>query len=298
MATSGKILVTGHRGQLGADLMALLGTRHDLVGFDLPELDICNREATRRLIAAENPGLVIHAAAYTDVDGCEANRGTAVAVNGEGTRNVALACKEIGARLIYYSTDYVFDGLKGSAYSESDPTGPRTVYGRSKLAGEEAVAETLEDYAILRVAWVYGKGGRNFVKTMARLGAAQVVEAEAGGRVSPLKVVDDQVGNPSWTEDIVRQTEAVFDTAFRGIYHAGAHGETTWYRFARRIYEGLGLKVLLEPCPTGDIRRPAPRPAMSALENRRLKGAGVDRMRDWEEALSEFLQRHGKELTR
>ena len=296
MATSGRILITGHRGQLGADLMALLGRRHDLVGYGRPVLDICNREATRRLIAAEAPGLVIHTAAYTDVDGCEANRGTAVAVNAEGTRNVALACKEIGARLIYYSTDYVFDGLKGTAYTESDPTGPRTVYGRTKLAGEEAVAEVLEDYAILRIAWVYGKGGKNFVKTMARLGADQVREIVVGRKVTPLKVVDDQRGNPTWTEDIVRQTEAVFDTAFRGIFHATSHGETTWYRFAARIFEELGLAVHLEPCSTKDFPRPAPRPAMSSLENQRLAEAGVDRMRTWGDALSEFLQKHGKEL--
>lgn len=296
MATSGKLLVTGHLGQLGSDLMALLGRRYTVVGLDLPEFDLCNRDATVGKISAENPAVVLHSAAYTDVDACESNQTTAIAVNGEGTRNVAIACRESGARMIYYSTDYVFDGTKATAYVEDDPTVPNTVYGRSKLIGEEAVADTLEDYAILRIAWVYGRTGKNFVKTMVRLGLGQLAKSETGEEVPPIKVVDDQVGNPTWTEEVVAQTEALLDPSYRGIFHATATGEVSWYRFARRIFEELGLQVRVEPCTTSEFPRPAPRPARSSLENRRLKEAGADRMRDWDVALTGFLEAYGKDL--
>jgi len=293
MAGRGKILVTGHRGQLGADLVTGLARDYRVTGIDLPEVDITDLNQVLSAVRLVRPDIVIHAAAYTDVDGCESNRDTAFAVNRDGTWNVAQACAELGARLIYYSTDYVFDGDKSTAYVESDAPGPKTVYGQSKLAGEQAVRELLEDYVIFRIAWVYGRHGRNFVKTMIRHGKQHLAEGEGA---KPLRVVDDQFGNPTWTVDIVRQTEAVLETDLRGILHVTSEGETNWFRFARDIFEILKLGVPVEPCTTAEYPRPAPRPLRSTLENARLKQAGCHVMREHRLALEEFLSLHGREL--
>jgi len=293
MAGRGKILVTGHRGQLGTDLVPGLARDYQVTGIDLPEVDIADLNQVLSAVRLVRPDIVIHAAAYTDVDGCELNRDTAFAVNRDGTWNVAQACAEIGARMVYYSTDYVYGGDKSTAYVENDMPGPRTVYGQSKLAGEEAVRELLEDHVVFRIAWVYGRHGRNFVKTMIRHGKQHLAEGEGA---KPLRVVDDQFGNPTWTVDIVRQTEAVLDTDLRGILHATSEGETTWFRFARDVFDILKLGVPVEPCTTSEYPRPAPRPLRSALENARLKQAGCHVMREHRLALEEFLSLHGREL--
>ena len=298
MAASGRILVTGHRGQLGSDLVTFLAAEHQVSGVDLPEVDITDLNQALSAVRRLRPDVIIHAAAYTDVDGCETDSETAFSVNRDGTWNVAQACAELGARLIYYSTDYVFDGTKPTPYIETDLPNPRSVYGRSKLAGEEAVRELLEDYAILRIAWVYGFHGKNFVKTMIRSGKQQLAERKAGGPVSPLKVVNDQIGNPTWTEEIVRQTAKVLDHDLRGTFHATSEGETSWYDFARRVFEILKMDVDIQPCTTAEYPRPAPRPARSSLENARLKDFGCNVMRDYRTALEEFLRHHGQELAR
>ncbi|MEW5796626.1 MAG: dTDP-4-dehydrorhamnose reductase [Candidatus Zixiibacteriota bacterium] len=294
MAAHGRILITGYRGQLGSDLMLGLAKRYQVSGFDLPEVDIRELRAVLDIVRESRPDIVIHAAAYTDVDGCESDHDLAFAVNRDGTWNVAQACEDIGARMIYYSTDYVFDGRKATAYVESDPPHPATVYGRSKLEGENAVRETVREWAVLRIAWVYGRQGKNFVKTMIRLGQQQLA-VDVDERKS-LTVVDDQYGNPTWTVDIVRQTEEVIEHDLRGVFHATSEGEVSWYRFACDIFEELKMKVVVEPCTTRDYPRPAPRPARSSLENQRLKAAGRNVMRDYREALREFLQLHGREL--
>jgi dTDP-4-dehydrorhamnose reductase len=293
MAGRGKILVTGHRGQLGTDLIRGLAAGNRVTGIDLPEVDITDLSQVLSAVRLARPDVVIHAAAYTDVDGCESSRETAFAVNRDGTWNVAQACAELGARMVYFSTDYVFDGDKSTAYVETDVPNPRTVYGQSKLAGEEAVRELLDNYVIFRIAWVYGRYGKNFVKTMIRLGKRQLGE---GAKAGPLRVVDDQFGNPTWTVDIVRQTAAVLDTDLRGILHATSEGETTWFRLARDIFAFLKLDVSVEPCTTAEYPRPASRPHRSALENARLKQAGSNVMREYRKALEEFLNLHGREL--
>jgi dTDP-4-dehydrorhamnose reductase len=294
MASPGKVLVTGCRGQLGRDLVDLLSPRYDVVGIDVEDVDIRDREATAARIAAVSPSVVIHAAAFTDVDACESKIDFAMAVNGEGTRHVAMAAREIGARMIYYSTDYVFDGCKTQAYIETDQPNPQTVYGRSKLAGEKALAELVEDHIIMRIAWVYGRHGKNFIRTMLRLGNEQIVRNRQGEQFAALKVVDDQTGNPTWTVDIVRQTERIMNEDVRGIVHATSEGQVSWYRLACDVFEIQRLPVRVEPCTTDEFPRPAPRPRMSALENARLKSRGLNVMRDYREALMEFLKTNGQ----
>jgi dTDP-4-dehydrorhamnose reductase len=296
MAGTGKILLTGHRGQLGSDLLRLLSDKCEVVGFDLPESDICNEQAVRDTVKREQPDVIIHAAAFTDVDGCESDRDLAMAVNAGGTRNLAMACAEVGARMIYYSTDYVFDGTKPEAYVESDHPNPKTVYGQSKLAGEQAVAELVDDHLILRIAWVYGRTGHNFVKTMIRLGRSQREQLDCGEQATPLKVVDDQFGNPTWTRDIARQTAALIDADIRGVAHATAEGETSWFGFAEDIFRLMAMPMKLVPCTTEEFPRPAPRPVRSSLENGRLKAAGLNLMRDNRDALEQFIRTESREL--
>jgi len=262
----------------------------------LPEVDITDLSQVFKAVQEVRPDAVIHAAAYTDVDGCESDSETAFSVNRDGTWNVAQACAEMGCRLIYYSTDYVFDGTKTSPYVETDVPNPKTVYGKSKLAGEEAILESLDDFAILRIAWVYGRQGKNFVKTMIRLGRQQLADRQLGKSVVPLKVVNDQIGNPTWTEEIVRQTATVLEHDLQGVFHATSEGVASWYDFARQIFEIMHMEIDIQPCTTAEFPRPAPRPAHSALENGRLKKAGLNMMRDYRIALEEFLGRYGQEL--
>ena len=206
---------------------------------------------------------------------------------------MALACRKTGARMILYSTDYVFDGAKGVPYTEADAVNPRTVYGQSKLEAERAVAALLTNYAILRIAWLYGRYGNNFVKTMLRLGKTQRKSPSASRSV---RVVSDQIGNPTWTMEVARQTEAVMERRLTGLYHAGAGGSCSWYEFACRIFEAAGDSISVEPCTTDQYPRPAPRPAMSALENRRLQRVGCNVMREWDVAFDDFMTRHGEEM--
>jgi dTDP-4-dehydrorhamnose reductase len=283
------VLVTGHLGQLGSDLMERLSPSFNMSGVDIDTLDITDKPAVMRYIEKLQPDIVIHAAAYTDVDGCETNAALAMQVNDDGTANVAEACRNVGAHMIYYSTDYVFDGNTETPYIETDSPNPQTVYGQSKLAGEEAVRKILDDYTILRIAWVYGKSGKNFVKTMLRLAQIQLETRRRDETAKPLTVVDDQIGNPTWTVDIVRQTQAVIDRKLDGLYHSTSEGPCSWYRFASDIFEIAGLDVDLKPCTTAEFPRPAQRPAMSALENRNLKEAGANVMRHYRTALQEFL---------
>ena len=296
MALTGRILITGSKGQLGRDLVVTFSPRCEVTGVDIEELDIRRRDAVLEAVRTIRPQILIHSAAYTDVDGCEDNRTLAFDVNAEGTRNLALACREVGAAMVYYSTDYVFRGDKDSPYTEEDLPDAKTVYGASKLAGERAASEILDELVILRIAWVYGYHGKNFVKTMLRLGREQAEASRAGRDVRPLKVVDDQVGNPTWTMEIVRQTETVLSHRLRGIFHATSEGEVSWYGFARKIFETVRMDVQVVPCTTAEYPRPAPRPARSSLENTRLKQVGANVMRPWADALADFITAFGKDL--
>ena len=284
-----RILVTGCKGQLGTELVIALKKKHEVIGTDLPEVDITDSAGVRSFVQQANPDIVIHAAAYTDVEGCESNRDLAIAVNSDGTENVAIACREIGARMIYYSTDYVFDGLKGSAYVETDMPNPATVYGQSKLAGEKAVANVMDNFAIMRIAWLYGAHGKNFVGTMLRLGLAQIEAKQNTEPFEPIKVVNDQIGNPTWALEIAGQTALLIRSDLTGLFHATSEGECTWFDLADHLFRLRSMDVDLVPCKTEEFPRPAPRPPRSSLENERLKQLGVNKMRNYLEALEEFL---------
>lgn len=290
------LLVTGNKGQLGTDLVRILSEDYIVDGFDIDEVDIRDADKVKSVIRSKHPQIVIHTAAYTDVDGCESNVDAAIAVNAEGTENIAKACREIGAKMIYYSTDYVFDGCKGASYTEQDKPHPLTIYGKSKLEGERRVAEIVKDYTIMRIAWVYGAYGRNFVKTMIKLGREQLEKRSRGMEAPPLRVVDDQIGNPTWTVEIAGQTKCIIKNNLTGVFHSTSEGEVSWYGFARLIFRHMAMEVEIVPCTTLDFPRPAPRPAFSALENYRLKEAGLNKMRPFGEALEGFLDKYGEEL--
>ena len=274
-----RVLVTGAKGQLGVELVDVLGRDHDVVGLDLPELDITKPEATR-VLAEARPAWVVHAAAWTDVDGCERDPERALLVNGEGTRRVAEACRAVGAGLVYLSTDYVFDGRKGAPYLETDPVSPLSAYARSKVAGEEAVRAVAPRWAIVRTAWLFGVSGKNFVKTI-------VEKAAAGG---PLRVVDDQVGSPTYARDLAEAIAELVSRELSGIYHLTNAGSCSWCAFTRAILEEAGMAdVAVTPMTTAELGRPAPRPAISVLANHAWVAAGMRPLRPWREALSAML---------
>lgn len=274
-----RILVTGAKGQLGVELLDALEQGHEVVGLDLPELDITTREAARA-IADVHPDWVVHAAAWTDVDGCERDPDRAHVVNGEGTRRVAEGCRAAGAGLVYLSTDYVFDGHKGAPYVETDPVSPLSVYARSKVAGEAAVRAIVPRWAIVRTAWLFGVSGKNFVKTI-------VEKATAGG---PLRVVNDQVGSPTYARDLAEAIRQLLSRQLAGVYHVTNAGSCSWYAFAEAILQQAGLATVpVSPMTTAELDRPAPRPAFSVLANHAWAAAGLRPLRPWPEALAAML---------
>ena len=290
------ILVTGGNGQLGRDLARGLAGSYRVTTVDIDTLDITDAEAVRTYVSKLRPHVVLHAAAWTDVDGCEQDHNRAMRINAEGTRFVAEACREVGAWMVYYSTDYVFDGAKETCYCEEDQPLPLNVYGRSKLYGEGWTRDLVQRYTIMRLAWLYGAAGANFVSTMLTRGAEQMAARQAGKASPPLSVVDDQIGNPTWTVDVVRQTETILARGLCGLYHASAERACSWYEFAREIFTQMDMPVEVRPCMTPDAERIAPRPRNSALDNCRLCDAGANVMRNWRAGLIEFLHLHGEEL--
>jgi len=269
-------LVVGARGQLGTDLMGLLGDR--AVGVDLPQIDITDPASVRAVITDVAPSVVVNCAAYTAVDAAETDQVTAEAINGLGAANVAAAA--IGARIIQVSTDYVFDGTASTPYPEDAAPSPASVYGRTKLHGEQAVLAH-PDAFVVRTAWLYGQAGQNFVKTMLALER----------RRPTVSVVDDQIGQPTWSRDLAAQLIALGDSdADPGVYHGTNSGETSWFGLARRIFELIGADPQrVRPTTTEDFPRPAARPAYSVLDHGRWDEQGLSGMRAWDEALAEAL---------
>ncbi|MEV0037520.1 dTDP-4-dehydrorhamnose reductase [Streptomyces sp. NPDC050804] len=282
---SGSWLVTGGGGMLGQDLLArLVGAGERAVGLDRTALDITDPAAVRAALETHAPAVVVNCAAWTAVDDAEAREAEALAVNGTGPRVLAEACAASGAVLIQVSTDYVFDGDGGTPYGEYDPTGPRSAYGRTKLAGERAVLDTLPETGyVVRTAWLYGAGGGNFVRTMIKLESVK----------DTLDVVDDQRGQPTWTGDLadllVRLGGAALEGAAEpGVYHGTSGGETSWFGFTREIFRLLGADPeRVRPTTSEAFVRPAPRPAYSVLGHERWKRAGIEPIREWREALAE-----------
>ncbi|WP_373232243.1 dTDP-4-dehydrorhamnose reductase [Cohnella sp.] len=277
-----KVLVTGAGGQLGQELVKLDVLGLEFVGVDRQAMDITDSEQCAEVISRIAPDVIIHCAAYTAVDLIETEEVKAWQVNAEGTRNVAEAAEVVGAKLCYVSTDYVFDGGGTQPYREDDKTNPQTVYGRTKLAGEIFAREACSKTFIVRTSWVYGRYGTNFVYTMLRL-AQQHDE---------LKVVNDQIGSPTYTLDLARFIADIIQTKHYGIYHASNTGSCTWYDFAQAIFEEAGFsdKLMVIPCKTEEFSRPAPRPSYSVLGHEALIQAGLKPLRHWREALNEFLK--------
>jgi len=291
-----KILITGGKGMLGRTLQRRFAG-HELVVADLPEVDILQADTLAETFAAAKPDVVVHCAAMTKVDDCEANETLAFRLNGMGSANVARACRACGARLIAISTDYVFSGdtremalgrgrfneelpVGEQVWRETDLTFPRTVYGKSKLAGERSVMDILPSAVVLRIAWLYGAGGPSFVHTMAKLGA------QAG---DPLKVVDDQRGNPTSTDAVADVVAFLLDhPEVTGVVHGTCEGVCSWYDLTLELFRLLGLSRGVNPCTTEEFPRPAPRPANSALEKGVLARLGYRPPR-WQDALSAFV---------
>ena len=279
-----KIVITGGKGMLGRTLQKELA-EHEIVVADLPDWDVTDDEGFLRKLMAAAPDVVIHCAAMTNVDACEADRDLAFKLNEEGSRNVALACSACGARLFAISTDYVFSGeppREPWAWSETDIPRPRTVYGLSKFSGEQMVQMLNPDATVLRIAWLYGAGGPSFIHTMAKLGA------EAG---APLRVVNDQRGNPTSAKavaDVIRFLLTRPDVS--GIVHATCEDQCTWYDLACEVKRLMGNRFprAVEPCTTEEFPRPAPRPHNSALKKSVLNVLGY-RTPNWKKALADFV---------
>ncbi|MFD8304711.1 dTDP-4-dehydrorhamnose reductase [Streptomyces sp. NPDC059690] len=278
-------LVTGAGGMLGRDTVEELARRgEDVTGLDRAALDITRPDAVEAALAEHRPELVVNCAAYTAVDDAETDEERALAINGDGPRNLARACSALGARLVHVSTDYVFAGDARTPYPEDHPADPRTAYGRTKLAGERAVAEELPaSSVILRTAWLYGVHGRSFVRTM--------IDLES--RRDTLDVVDDQHGQPTWSADVAARVADLGPHVGRGasgVLHAAGSGETTWYELAREVFRGLGADPeRVRPVGSGAFPRPAPRPAYSVLGQDRWRQLGLPLLRDWRAALHEAL---------
>ena len=274
-----RVFLTGGDGQLGRALRRTLSA-HDLFAPTESEADISDPRVAR-LIADARPDLVIHTAAYTDVDGAEAHPDRAFAVNALGSRNVAQGAAESGARLIAVSTDYVYDGAKEGPYREDDPVAPLGLYGASKLEGEREILKAKPDAVILRTAWLYGEG-KNFVETILRLARER----------DELRIVDDQRGSPTAAADLATVIAALLQMPCAGVYHAVNAGTCSWFEFAREILRLAGIDRRVVPIHSSELVRPAKRPANSVLDCGKLAALGIT-LRPWQDALRAYLRERG-----
>lgn len=276
-----KVLVTGIRGQLGYDVMKELQRRGiEAVGTDSSTMDITDGEAVERTIKAAMPTAVIHCAAYTAVDAAEEDEENCHRVNAEGPGNIAKVCKELDCKMIYISTDYVFDGQGEKPWEPEDACAPQGVYGKTKYEGELAVKELLEKYFIVRISWVYGSNGKNFVKTMLNLSKTH----------DRLTVVSDQFGSPTYTRDLAKLLVDMVQTEKYGIYHASNEGFCSWYEFACAIFEAAGIKMQVVPVTTAEYGAKAPRPFNSRMSKEKLTEKGFERLPIWQDALERYLE--------
>ncbi len=272
-----KLLVTGAAGMLGRDVMLAAGNAgHDVVGFGRTELDVTDPAGLAKKFDLERPDMVINCAAWTDVDGAEAAEPEAFAVNGTGAGNVAGAAAAVGAGVVYVSSDYAFDGVKGAPYVESDQVAPLSAYGRTKLAGEEATVAANKRHFVVRSAWLFGIGGPNFVETMLRLAADH----------GEVLVVRDQVGSPTYTWHLAYGIVRLIEGIEFGIHHMAAAGQCSWYDFAREIFEQAKVECKVLSITTEEFGRPAPRPPFSALTSQREHAI---RLPSWQDGLAGYL---------
>ena len=276
-----RVLVTGCRGQLGSELLPLLEPSHDVLGVDLHNCDITARDAAVGAIVEFRPDLILHGAAFTAVDLCETEPETAYRVNALATRHIADGARRVGAHVVYVSTDYVFDGTKGSPYLEWDTPNPQSVYGRSKLGGEREIDPS---WTVARTSWVCGVHGSNMVKTVLKLAAER----------DTLSFVDDQFGHPTFAADLAAMLVRLGVARLPGTFHVTNSGAVSWHGFVRAIFEAADLdpeRIL--PISTADLDppRPAPRPAFSVLDNFAIRNSGLTPMRDFHEPLAETVAR-------
>lgn len=275
-----KVFVTGVKGQLGHDVVNELKKRgHTAIGVDIEEMDITDKDAVRRIITQVSPEAVVHCAAYTAVDAAEEQVELCRRVNALGTENIAQVCKELNCKLMYISTDYVFNGQGTRPWEPDDEREPLNVYGQTKYEGELAV-ETLEKYFIVRIAWVFGVNGKNFIKTMLNLGKTR----------DHLTVVDDQVGSPTYTYDLARLLVDMIETEKYGRYHATNEGVCSWYEFACEIFKKAGIEITVNPVSSNEYPAKAKRPQNSRMDKSKLKEMGFEPLPTWQDALERYLK--------
>jgi dTDP-4-dehydrorhamnose reductase len=280
-----KVLVVGALGMLGHDLLKVFAKGYEVIGVDKEEVDITRQGATLKIIKEIVPQVVINAAGYTDVDGCEKKMRKAFAVNGEGAKNLAKGCRETGAKLVYVSTDYIFDGEKKTPYREDDPPNPLNIYGESKLMGERYLEELLDDFLIIRTQWLYGQHGRNFVETILALTRER----------DKIEVVHDQKGAPTYTADLSKAIATLVRKNLKGTFHVSNKGSCSWYDFALEIVRLAGVTgVEIVPVSSTDLNRPAKRPLYSVFNCQRLEQEADVEMRPWQVALHDYFHRRGK----
>lgn len=277
-----KILICGANGMLGSELEKRLKKSHEVLGLGKRELDICNKAMIKSAFNGFKPEVVINCSAMTNVDLCESERELAWKVNAWGCRNLAIVSEKLGCRLISFSTDYVFNGKKDRPYHEFDVAdGGETIYGQTKFAGEQLIAQNCKNYLIARVSWLYGENGKNFVDTMLSL---------AKNKLSEIKVVNDQIGNPTSTNSVAVAVEGLLDRPdYRGIVHLTSEGEASWYAFAKEIFKMKGITQKVIPCTSLEFPRPAKRPSNSRLEKRVLELLDLPPMPEWRLELSNYL---------
>ena len=276
-----KVLVTGVKGQLGYDVVNECKKQGiDPVGVDIEEMDITDEAAVRKVITESNVEAVIHCAAYTAVDAAEDNVDLCRKVNAGGTENIAKVCKELDLKMMYISTDYVFDGQGERPWQPDDERHPLNVYGQTKCEGEYAVEKYLDKYFIVRIAWVFGVNGKNFIKTMLRLGKER-------GAVS---VVNDQIGSPTYTFDLAVLLVDMIQTEKYGRYHATNEGLCSWYEFACEIFQQAGMDVKVTPVSSDQFPAKAKRPSNSRMSKDKLEENGFNRLPTWQDALSRYLK--------
>ncbi|WP_418752030.1 dTDP-4-dehydrorhamnose reductase [Frisingicoccus sp.] len=284
-----KILVTGVKGQLGYDVIHEGESRgFEMFGTDVDNMDITDAEQVKQVIEDCRPDFVIHCAAYTAVDAAEDNQEICRKINVNGTRNIAEICKFRDIPMMYFSTDYIFDGQGEDSWREDDAKQPLNVYGQTKYEGELAVQELLQKYFILRISWVFGVNGNNFIKTMLRLGKER-------GAVS---VVFDQIGSPTYTYDLAKLVIDMIQTDKYGVYHVTNDGLCSWYEFACEIFKQAGMDVKVTPVATAEYPAKAARPFNSRMSKEKLEAAGFPRLPDWKDALNRYLTALGYETVK
>lgn len=276
-----RILVTGVKGQLGYDVMNELAKRgHTGIGVDVEEMDITDAEKVEQVIKESEVEAVIHCAAYTAVDAAEDNAELCHKINAEGTENIAKVCKELDLKMIYISTDYVFNGEGTRPWEPDDEREPLNVYGQAKYEGELAVEKYLEKYYIVRIAWVFGVNGKNFIKTMLNLSETH----------DELSVVNDQIGSPTYTYDLAKLLVDMVETDKYGRYHATNEGLCTWYEFATEIFRQAGKEITVHPVTSEQFPSKAKRPHNSRMSKDKLEANGFDRLPTWQDALNRYLK--------